>query len=276
MKRKNFIQTLGLLGVSNAVAAAGVFQKGAEKKSDHALRVGVASYTLRKYSVDEVIEILQRLGVKDVCFKSFHLPYESSDEELRYISDKVRARGLNLYAGGVIYMKTPEDIDKYFHYAKTAGLGMIVGSPAHELLPQIEKKVKETNVRLAIHNHGPEDKVSPSPELVYSLIKNMDPRVGMCIDTGHTFRLGLDPATELKKYKDRLLDVHIKDIDEQVANGKNVEIGRGKMNIPSIMKALKDIQYSGVLGLEYEKDGDHAAYGLSESVGYVRGVIDLV
>ena len=153
---------------------------------------------------------------------------------------------------------------------------MIIGVPNHELLSQIEKKVQETNIKLAIHNHGPEDKIFPSPKSVYDKIKDLDKRIGLCIDTGHTFRLQLDPAAEIRKYRDRLFDVHIKDIDEQVAEGKNVVIGRGKMDIPEILRALKEINYGGVLGLEYEKDADHAIFGLSESVGYVRGVLNMI
>jgi inosose dehydratase len=272
--RKDFIKTIGLGAVG--ASAISFTSEAATKTADHKLTVGLASYTLRKYSLDEVIEICQRLDIKDVAFKSFHLPYESTDEELRQITAKVKARGLNLYGCGVIYMKTAEDVEKYFNYAKAAGLKMIIGAPNHDLLPLIEKKVKATDIKLAIHNHGPEDEIFPSPGSVYEKIKNLDKRIGLCIDTGHTFRLNLDPATELKKYKDRLFDVHIKDINEQIPKGQNVEIGRGKMDIPSILKALKDIEYAGVLGLEYEKDGDHAIYGLSESVGYVRGVLKMV
>jgi sugar phosphate isomerase/epimerase len=272
--RKDFIKTIGL----GAIGASSLSFKsnGKATLAEHKLTVGLASYTLRKYSLDEVIEICQRLDIKDVAFKSFHLPYESSNEELLQITAKVKARGLNLYGCGVIYMKTPEDVEKYFNYAKAAGLNMIIGAPEHHLLDIIEAKVKQTDIKLAIHNHGPEDEIFPSPGSVYEKIKNLDKRIGLCVDTGHTFRLNLDPATELKKYKDRLFDVHIKDINEQIPKGQNVEIGRGKMNIPSIMKALKEIEYNGVLGLEYEKDGDHAIYGLSESVGYVRGVLKMV
>ncbi|MFK5974686.1 MAG: sugar phosphate isomerase/epimerase [Flavobacteriaceae bacterium] len=275
--RKNFIRTLGLGAVAVGTTSFTRSNKAEKIVADgHELRVGLASYTLRKYSLDEVIEIAQRLNIKDMALKSYHLPYESTDKELKYIRDKVKARGINLYGGGVIKMKTPEDVEKYFNYAKTAGLKMIIGSPHHELLPLIEKKVKKVDVKLAIHNHGPEDDIFPSPKSVYDRIKNLDSRIGLCIDTGHTFRLNLDPAEELKKYKDRLFDVHIKDIDKQVPNGKNIEMGHGSMNIPSIMRALKEIKYEGVLGLEYEKDGDHAIYGLSESVGYVRGILKMV
>ena len=277
LSRKNFIKTVGLGAVAAGTSSFAAMGKTINKTiEDHELTIGLASYTLRKYSLDEVIEIVQRLNIKDVAFKSFHLPYESTNEELRQIRAKVKARGLNLYGGGVMYMKTPEDVETYFNYAKTAGLKMIIGAPKHDLLPQIEKKVKETDIILAIHNHGPEDEIFPSPKSIYDKIQHLDPRIGLCIDTGHTFRLNLDVASEIKKYKDRLYDVHIKDIDEQIPEGKSVEIGRGKMDIPSIMKALKEIKYKGVLGVEYEKDGDHAVYGLTESVGYLRGVLKLV
>ncbi|AWW00175.1 sugar phosphate isomerase/epimerase family protein [Arcticibacterium luteifluviistationis] len=272
--RKNFLKTLGVSALGYSSLSFNTL--GDKTVVDHKLRVGLASYTLRKYSLDELIDICQRLDIKDVAFKSFHLPYESSDEELRQITAKVKARGLNLYGGGVMYMKTPEDVEKYFNYAKAAGLKMIIAAPNHELLPLVEKKVKETDIVLAIHNHGPEDDVFPSPESVYNKIKHLDKRVGLCIDVGHTFRLNLDPATELKKYKDRLYDVHIKDVNEQIPDGKVLEVGRGKMDIPSIIAALKEIKYDGVLGMEYEKDADHAMIGLAESVGYVRGVIDMV
>ncbi|MFH6605055.1 sugar phosphate isomerase/epimerase family protein [Maribacter algicola] len=277
LSRKGFIKTVGLATVGLGTSSFSSTKELPEKKlNDHQLTVGLASYTLRKYSLDELIEIVQRLDIKDVAFKSFHLPYESTDEELRYIRDKVKARGLNLYGGGVIYFKSADDVETYFNYAKTAGLKMIIGAPNHELLPAIEKKVKETNIKLAIHNHGPEDDIFPSPKSVYDKIADLDERIGLCIDTGHTFRLNLDPAAEIKKYKDRLYDVHIKDIDEQIPEGKNVEIGRGKMDIANIMRALKEIKYSGILGIEYEKDGNQAISGLSESIGYVRGILSML
>lgn len=272
--RKSFLKTLGL----GALGYSSVSFKPLSKPlvNNHRLKLGLASYTLRKYSLDELIDICHRLNLKDVAFKSFHLPYESSNEELRQITAKVKARGLNLYGGGVMYMKTPADVDKYFNYAKAAGLKMIIGAPNHELLPLIEKKVKETDIVLAIHNHGPEDEIFPSPESVYNKIKHLDKRIGLCIDVGHTFRLNLDPAAELRKFKDRLYDVHIKDVDQQIPDGKVLEVGRGKIDIPSIMTALKEIKYTGVLGMEYEKDAEHAMIGLAESVGYVRGIIDMV
>ena len=170
-------------------------------------------------------------------------------------------------------MKTKEDVENYFNYAKNAGLPMIIGAPEHHLLSLVEEKVKETNIKLAIHNHGPEDEIFPSPKSVYDSIKGLDTRIGLCIDVGHTFRLGLDPAEELIKYQDKLFDVHIKDIDAPVAEGQKTILGHGQIDIPKILSALKDIEYTGIVAIEYEKDENHAIYGLSESVGYIRGIL---
>lgn len=278
ISRKNFIKTTSL-GVL-ALGTTGFTTKKSNKlefiDTTQKLRIGLASYTLRKYSLDEVIAILLRLNLTDVAFKSFHLPYEASEQELIFIRDKVKARGINVYGGGVIYMNTPKEVEHSFNYAKAAGLSMIIGVPKHNLLPLIEKKVQETNIKLAIHNHGPEDTSFPSPQSIYAKIKDLDSRIGLCIDTGHTFRLNLDPSEALITYKDRLLDVHIKDIDEQASAGNNVVLGHGKMDIPKILSTLKEINYSGVVAVEYEKDGEHAIYGLSESVGYIRGILKVI
>ncbi|WP_419210983.1 TIM barrel protein [Maribacter sp. X9] len=278
ISRKDFLKASGLGALAIGTASFASVSEAVEKSAseEHTLRIGLASYTLRNYSLDELIDIVLRLQLTDVSFKSFHLPYEASPEELGFIRDKVKARGINLYGGGVIYMNTAEEVENYFNYAKYAGLSIIIGAPKHNLLQLVEKKVKESNIKMAIHNHGPEDGVFPSPESVYNKIKDLDSRIGLCIDTGHTFRLNLDPAAELIKYKSRLFDVHIKDIDEQTPKGNNVEIGHGKMDIPKILSALKDINYTGVVAIEYEKDGEHAIYGLSESVGYIRGILNVI
>lgn len=268
MKRNQFIKTLGLS--SMALPALAHYT---DLNTFQGLKIGLASYTLRKYSLDQLIEIVKRLNLKDICLKNFHLPFEASPDELKAIADKMKANGLNLYAAGVIYMKTNEEVEKYFLFAQNAGIKMIVGAPEHTVLPKVEQMVKATNIKIAIHNHGPEDKIFPSPASVYEKIKNMDARIGLCIDTGHTFRLNQDPAAEFRKYQDRLFDIHLKDLNKQSHDAENVEIGRGVMNIPLYLQVLKELKYEGIIGVEYEKDGDNAAYGLTESVGFLRGIL---
>jgi sugar phosphate isomerase/epimerase len=153
---------------------------------------------------------------------------------------------------------------------------VIIGVPNHDLLKLVEEKVKETNIKLAIHNHGPGDEVYPTPEVVYNKIKSLDSRIGLCIDIGHVKRLGLDPVKSINKYSDRLYDLHLKDVDKEAAEGKSVEFGRGLIDIPAVLNALKGINYTGVMALEFEKDAEDVLPGLAECVGYANGALDAI
>jgi len=243
-------------------------------EADEGFGLGLASYTLRKFDLDQVIAMTRSLGLTRITLKSMHMPLDASDEQLKSMAAKVRQAGLDLYGAGVIYMKNEAQVNEAFHYAQVAGLKVIVGVPGHELLPLVERKVKETDISVAIHNHGPGDKVYPTPASVYDRVKTLDKRIGLCLDIGHTQRLGIDPAEAAKRCADRLLDVHIKDVSSSTADGSTLEIGRGVINIPWFLATLKQIGYARTVGFEYEKDADSPVPGLAESVGYVRGVLD--
>lgn len=203
------------------------------------------------------------------------MPLESSADDIKKIAEKVRSAGLDLYAAGVIYMKTQQEVEATFAYATSAGLKMIVGVPNHELLPLVNEQVKNTNIILAIHNHGPGDKLYTSPADVYEKVKDLDKRIGLCIDIGHVQRVGQDPVTMLERYKDRLYDMHMKDVSKANEEDTPVEIGRGIIDIPKVIKTLKKIKYKGNMAFEFEKDEKDPLPGLAESVGYVRGVIKM-
>jgi sugar phosphate isomerase/epimerase len=149
---------------------------------------------------------------------------------------------------------------------------LIVAAPSPAMLPRIEEKVKQFDIRVAIHNHGPGDEF-PTPETAYEKIKGLDQRIGLCIDTGHTVRAGGDPSRAAEQCADRLFEVHIKDVSEATAKGHAVEIGRGVIDIPRFLRTVKKIGYAGHLAFEYEKDPDDPLPGLAESVGYVCGAL---
>ena len=278
--RNHFLKLLGLSATASFVSTTGFatmsVHTSQQSRANIDLNVGLASYTLRKFNLDGVISISKRLGLNSIALKSMHMPLESSAEEIRQIARKVKDAGLDLYGAGVIYMKTEQEVDTAFNYASNAGLDMIVGVPNHDLLPQVNGLVKKHNIKLAIHNHGPGDDLYSSPDDVYAKIKGLDKRIGLCIDIGHVVRIGQDPVPMIEKYKDRLYDMHLKDVDKAEAKGSSVEIGRGIIDIPMVIKTLKKIGYQGCMALEYEKDGDDPVPGLAESVGYVRAVATLV
>ena len=239
-------------------------------------QLGIASYTFREFSLEECIKMTKELDIPKLCLKSMHLPLNAGPEEIRKAADKVRAAGIDLYAGGVIYMNSAEAVENAFSYAGHAGMKIIVGVPAHELLELCNRKVKETGINLAIHNHGPGDKLYPTPESAYRLIRDMDPGMGLCVDIGHTVRIGEDPIADTARFMDRVHDIHIKDEDKAEASGKTCEIGHGVIDIPGFLNMLLEHKYDKVLSFEYEKDGKDPLGGLSESVGYVRGVLDVL
>ncbi len=235
--------------------------------------LGMASYTFRAFGLDETLAMTKRLGLRKITFKSMHLPLESTPDEIRAVRAKVKEEGLDLYAGGVIYMRTEGEVKQAFEYAKTAGMKIIVGVPNHELLGLAEKCAREYDIRLAIHNHGPTDKLYPTPESVVEKVRNLDKHVGLCIDIGHTIRCGIDPADSADRLFERLLDVHIKDMTAAAVEGGPIEIGRGVIDIPKFLRTLIKRNYAGVVSLEYEKDEKDPLPGAAESIGYVRGVL---
>jgi sugar phosphate isomerase/epimerase len=242
--------------------------KGREK-----FNLGLASYTFRKFTAEQTIAMTKRLGLNYICLKEFHLPLNSTPEQIQNTAAKVKEAGLILYACGVIYMKTEAQVQQAFDYAKAAGVKMIIGVPNYELLGLVEKKVKEYDIKVAIHNHGADFPLYPSPASVYDRIKDLDKRIGLCMDIGHAQRAGIDPSEAAEKYADRLLDLHIKDENSATTEGTTVEMGRGVIDLVKLMRTLEKINYSGIASFEFEKDETDPLAGVAESVGYTRGML---
>lgn len=276
--RRNFIKVtgLGIAAASVPGLATASASNSKTSKTEFGFKLGVASYSLREFSQEQAIDMTLRCGVNQITFKSMHLPLDSDKETIKKAVALCKQKGVNLYGGGVIYMKSKAEVDQAFEYAKTAEMKMIVGVPNHDLLDYVEGKVKEHDIMLAIHNHGPGDLVYPSAESAYVLIKNRDKRMGLCIDIGHTKRINRDPEQDLKDFFDRVIDVHIKDVTAANADGKTCIIGRGVINFPSFMKSLVKLGYKGALSLEYEAEGKDPLPGMMESFGFVKGVLAMM
>jgi len=190
------------------------------------------------------------------------------------VCTKIQDAGLTLMGGGVIYMKNDEAaIRNYFEYAKDAGMPTIICSPEPDALGTLEKMVRQYDIRIAIHNHGPGDKKYPSPLDVLRLVKTLDQRMGVCIDVGHTVRIGQDPVEAIQKCATRLYDFHLKDVTAAAPQGKSIEVGRGVIDIVAVLKQLVKIQYQYHLALEYEAKETAPLAGMCESFGYTRGVL---
>ncbi|WP_114752227.1 sugar phosphate isomerase/epimerase family protein [Pleomorphovibrio marinus] len=272
--RREFVKksVLGMV-MGSALATAPSMAKPNSKKEDP-FDLGFAGYTFRHFDLKESLEMISKLEVTYLCIKDFHLPLESSEAEIKAFHEQLAASNVKGYAVGPIYMKTRKEIDEGFEYAKRVGVDMIVGIPMHEDLKYLEGKVKEYDMKYAIHNHGPEDKLYPNAKVAVDLIKDLDARIGLCFDMGHNMRDGRDPVKDLETYIDRIHDIHLKNVTEAKDEGKTCELGRGVIDIPAFVDMLRKVNYDGKCSLEYEKDMKTPLQGISESVGYFRGVQD--
>ncbi|WP_346236794.1 sugar phosphate isomerase/epimerase [Niabella insulamsoli] len=236
-------------------------------------KVGMAGYTFVNFDIDKTLETMAQSDVHYLCIKSFHLPLDADAARIAAFHEKLKSKNVTGYAVGPIYMKTEKEVDEAFEYAKRVGVKLIVGVPNYELLPYVNKKVQEYDMKYAIHLHGPDMALYPDADDVWKNVKDLDPRMGMCLDIGHDTRNGKDPVADLKKYHTRVFDMHLKDVTAPTKQGYSVEVGRGIIDFPSFVKMMRKVGYTGVLSLEHERNMKNPFSGIAESIGYIRGVI---
>ncbi len=274
--RRNLLQGLGALAAAAAAAtpAAGA---PAATAGDSAVgfKLGVASYSFRAFQRRTAISLTKKLGIPYINIKDFHLPMTLSPDELRAASAEFTKAGLTILGGGTVDFKKDDEADfkMKFEYARNAGMPLIVAAPSAETLPKLEKYVKQYNIKLAVHNHGTEDNIFPNPQAVLKLVKDMDPRVGCCVDIGHTVRTGVDIVETIREVGPRLLDMHTKDLKDFSSRDSQVIVGDGKIDIAGLFKQLVKMNYQGGVMLEYEIDEDNPMPGMMRSFSYMRGII---
>ena len=277
--RRVFFKTAGLaaaslaLGRSTASATAPI--PDGTIAANIPFRIGVASYSLRKLPVDGVIDAMHALQTPWLCLKSFHLPYELSPAEIKAARTRYEAAGLTIIGGGNIALRKDDDDDirMYFDYAKAAGMPVMVCSPLIAALPRIEKFVQEYDIKIAIHNHGPEDKEYPAARDALKYLEGMDPRMGVCLDIGHSTRAGADIVEEAALAGPRLFDLHLKDLKDKTDRDSQCVIGEGLLPIPALFRQLQRQGFAGCANLEYEIDADAPVPGMLRSIAYLRGVL---
>ncbi len=269
MNRRNFL--FSSAAVAAPFAAAPLQGQGAMPGIN--FNLGIATYSFRMFQRDLAIKYVKQLGITHVDVKDFHLPVNDSPKELAAGRKKFDAAGLKVIGGGNINLQDPNNLRKNFEYAKACGFPMMICAPTAETLPAVEKLAIEFNMKMAIHNHGPEDKHFPSPSSVLDAIKNMDPRMGLCIDIGHTVRSGEDVVSAIEKAGPRLFEMHMKDLTDFKSRDSQVPVGDGKIPIVDIFKKLVKINYTGVASLEYEIFAEDPLPGMVKSFAYMRGVL---
>lgn len=276
LSRRDFVRSAVVAATACATPPLVLAEPKAASGAPSPVKLGIATYTFRNFTRAQMIAWLKELRVTSINCKDTkdHLPMDSA-VEAQAVSD-YHSSGIELHAAGTVYFPKDEDDDirSKFEYAKRAGIGVIVaGDPVPAALPRMEKFVKEYDIRIAIHNHGPEDKIFPSPLDVLKAVKDMDERMGCCIDVGHCVRAGTDVVEAIHAAGPRLHNMHIKDLASFTDKESQVAVGQGKLPIREIFDALIKIRYPGWVDLEYEIHEKEPMPGVTESFAYMRGAL---
>jgi len=276
--RRGFMRS-GALTAAALAASNDVFALAQERptaREESPVRLGLASYTFRNFNRAQMIGFMKQINVFALNAKDVkdHLPPDPQ-QEATALADYAAA-GIRLHAAGAIYFAKDEDADirSKFEYCKRAGIAVIVaGDPTPATLPRLEKFAKEFDIHIAIHNHGPEDRLWRSPLDVLQAVKGMDPRIGCCIDVGHAARAGTDVVQAIREAGPRLFNLHMKDLTNFQSKESQVAVGDGIMPVRAMFEALIAMRYKGFVDLEYEVYPDDPMPGVIKSFAYMRGLL---
>jgi inosose dehydratase len=271
---------LPIMGASRGMGATDAVQTAGKPQAGAGLTLGLAGYSLRKFSIDAAIAAVKELGITSVAVFRVHVPILiGTPDECRDAAQKFRSAGITIASTGVVTLSNSEaSMRRAFECGRAAGLSTMAASyaepPGRDALLLTERFVREYDIRLAFHNHGPEDKIFPSPYDVWDAVQPYDPRMGLCIDVGHSARAGVDPVEAILKCRSRLHDVHIKDTLAGVGVKKDIPagLGFGRLDIRAIMAALVQVNYPHQVGLEDEIESADPIPGIAQSFGYMRGI----
>ena len=266
------LSAVSLIGCAGDKTVSAPFDPATRGSND--LKLGVAGYTYLNFDIETTLKYLQSIDIHYMSVKDKWLPLDATVEQMNDFKKLCAKYGVEGYTLGPIYMRDKAQVDQAFDYAKRYGATWFIGVPDYDLLDYCKEKVQETGIRLAIHTHGPDGMAFPDIRTVVEKVGDINCGIGCCMDLGHTFRSGYDVAADIIEFKDWIMDIHIKDETAPTKQGTTWECGRGQMDLVGIIKACREIGYTGVLSVEFEKNRHDPHAGVAESVGYLRGVMD--
>lgn len=259
--------SVGVTASSFAPWSATAFCRGADA-SKPGLKLGLQLYSLRGFSVDEALRHAKELGFEQVEFYSGMLPLDSSVEEIASMRKKVAELGLSISAHGVnAFGADAEKNRQTFEFAKALGIPTITADPSPEAFDSLDDLVKEFDIRIAIHNHGPRHRYNQVIDVLRA-IEGRDERIGACADLGHFIRSGQKPVEVIRLLKGRLYGIHLKDFAEMKDRTEGVILGKGHMDVRAVFAALMDVGFpaNGALSLEYEENPKDPIADIKECV----------
>lgn len=252
--------------------------RAAPAKEPLPLTLGIQMYTLRAFPVDKGLDMVKELGLTHVEFYPDKYPITDKPEVIKAMQEKLTGLGLTISGHGVNrFTKDAAANRRIFEFAKSAGIKTLTADPDPDSFESLDALVKEFDIRIAIHNHGPRHRYNKALD-VLGAVEKYDKRIGACADLGHYLRSGERPVDVIRVLEGRLYGIHLKDYSEMKDNGKGVILGKGHIDVPAVMEALVAVGFpaDGALSLEYEENPKNPMADLKECVAIARAALGQV
>jgi sugar phosphate isomerase/epimerase len=271
LSRRTLFRRAAVVAGTTAVAS-GLVPEASAGPRPLPLKIGLTSYSMRKQTLDQVIDFCREAEVRYLNLKTVHLPLTATAEQIQAARAKIEAAGIAITGGGVIGLTDDEDeVRRAFEYARVARLPLLIVGLTTTAVDLVERMIKEYGIPVAIHNNGPEDNHFQTPYDALAAVRKRDRRFGVCMDVGHTVRAGADPVRCVADLGERLFDVHVKDLKDKTDKSSQVEIGLGLLDIAGLIRALARRHFQGHVAVEYEIHPENPTAGIRESLAYTRG-----
>jgi len=250
LDRRSFLAT------GAALAAAAVLPRPAAAAADGEPNLGIQMYSLRGFKVDDALAHVKDLGLQHIEFYPGMFPVTDDRAAIDAMRKKVADLGLTISAYGVCHFtKDVAASRRLFTFAKAAGIPILGADPDPDSFASLDELVKEFDIRIAIHNHGPTHRYNKAVDVLHA-IERHDPRIGACADLGHYLRSGEKPTEVIRLLAGRLYGIHLKDFAEMQDKTKGVILGKGHIDVPAVFAALEQAKFpaDGALSIEYEEN----------------------
>ncbi len=259
---------------ASCVGAAASFstKQGDAARAAPSFSLGIQMFSLRGYPVDEALQHAKDLGFSHVEFYPKMFSVNSDAAAIHDMNNKIKGLGLTVSAHGVNRLTKDADANrKLFEFAQAAGIQTITADPDPESFDNLDELVKEFNIRIAIHNHGPRHRYNKVVDVLGAIEKH-DERIGACADLGHYIRSGERPVEVIRLLKGRLYGIHLKDFAEMKDKAEGVILGQGFIDAPAVMTALVQVGFpkDGALSIEYEKNRENPLNDIRECVRVMK------
>ncbi len=244
--------------------------------------VGAQSYSFRNFPFERAMGMVRDLGLRNVELFRGHLPTNATDEQINAAKNVLREHNITPVAFGVERFTSNDETNRaLFEFGRKLGIRYFSADPEPDSFDSLDRLVNEFNIGIAIHPHGPQGNRLHrwySAETIMAAVRNHDRRMGSCLDTGHLIRSAqppfnerLDPAAQIRVMGARNFGLHLKDHDNE--RRTDVVFGRGVLDVPAVLRALREVNFQGYISLEYEANPNDPVPDMTACLDVLRSAV---